>query len=587
MELTKEGLYGEIKKYIYDDLFADLNVFSKQYFHCIVSPSYSENSNSDPYSVISIDFNNMQQINKNGMKKGDKILHDSIEIMQSVLPENSSTLRLGGDEFLFILNNTSKEAALECEAKMHEQLERFSKKIKGTTVTSYCLSSEEGNNIDSLIDIADVAITSIKQNAKISNSLDKWDILEEKAKENFSTFFKTLRFHNYPMEVSQLQKVLLDVITTYDNFSKQEDPSKQTTQNNIEDNENNNTIYSKDDLKELNALLTDNNLDSNNLENFDESTLANILNSLVRDSITQQFSEPYLKKFLLQENSDKFKALKISPAFVKFSNTINSSHSTTNVQMENYHKDFYDFLNNRINFNQDTFTNAPLNYMVALSGGDMLLALDPKTDIKVEDIKEFLNEKNTAKYSADNLLRYVVGDSFDTLDKKSFKKVLSKQTEECNNNKIPLIGEILNDDIVKDLLDVSLKDTLQLYSELVPDMSDVSAKTKYVEMVSRTILDVYSTLDVVHDEDVKKVKENPFSKIVNRVSSLFKKKPLALPTPEQTYYKHGVPYTNPKSRTEFVPKVQIDYSKVNYNLNKDNQLNKDLNKNKYNGFEKE
>lgn len=582
MELTKEGLYGEIKKYIYDDLFSDLNVFSKQYFHCIVSPSYSDNLENDPYSVISIDFNNMQQINKNGMKKGDKILHDSIELMQSVLPENSSTLRLGGDEFLFLLNNVSKEEALKCEAKMHEMLEQFSNKIKGTTVTSYCLSSEEANNIDALIDIADVAITSIKQNAKISNLLDKWEILEEKAKENFSTFFKTLRFHNYPMEISQLQKVLLDVIDTYDNFINQENTSKEELINN-----ESNTIYSPNDLKQLNDLLTSKNPNYNSLESFNEATLANILNSLVRDPITQQFSEPYFKKFLLKENNNKFKALKISPAFVKFSNTINSSHSTTNIQMENYHKDFYDFLNNRIDFNQDTFTNAPLNYVVALSGGDMLLALDPKADIEVDEIKDFLKEKNTAKYSADNLLRYVVSDSFENLNKNNFKKVILKQTEECNNNKIPLISEILNDDIVKDLLDVSLKDTLQLYKELVPDMSDISAKTKYVEMVSKTVLDLYSTLDVVHDENIKKVKTNPFSKIINKVSSFFKRKPLALPMPELTYRENEDPQSSQKSRTEFVPKVEIDYSKVNYDFNKEKQLNKNLNKNINDGFEKE
>ena len=133
MQLTKSNLYNEIEKYIYDDAFSDLNVFSKQYFHSILSQCCSDNSKCNPYSIISIDFNDMQQINKNGIKRGDEILHDSIELMQSVLPEDSFTLRLGGDEFLFVLNNKSKENSMKFEEKMHQTLKDNSDKITASS----------------------------------------------------------------------------------------------------------------------------------------------------------------------------------------------------------------------------------------------------------------------------------------------------------------------------------------------------------------------------------------------------------------------------------------------------------------------
>lgn len=78
MELTKDNLYNEIQKYIYAHKFSDLKVFSKQYFHSIMLPSYENNHKTEPYSIISIDFNDMQKINQKGISKGDKILHDSI-----------------------------------------------------------------------------------------------------------------------------------------------------------------------------------------------------------------------------------------------------------------------------------------------------------------------------------------------------------------------------------------------------------------------------------------------------------------------------------------------------------------------------
>lgn len=251
MKLTKANLYNEIQKYIYDDAFSDLNVFSKQYFHSILSQCYSDNSKCNPYSIISIDFNNMQKINKNGIKRGDEILHDSIELMQSVLPEDSYALRLGGDEFLFVLNNESKENSIKYEEKMHQMLKDNSDKIDGTTVTSYCVSSKEAKSIQALIDVADIAITAQKQGAKVPKTLDGWKVLEKKAEDNFSTFFKTLRFHNYPIDVEEFKKILLDISSTYDNYVKQKENPKNIIQNE-ENLENKEIFYDLDSLKSLN-----------------------------------------------------------------------------------------------------------------------------------------------------------------------------------------------------------------------------------------------------------------------------------------------------------------------------------------------
>lgn len=575
MELTKENIYNQMQKYLYAHNFLDLKVFSKQYFHSVVMPCYKDNSKTEPYSVISIDFNDMQKINQHGFKRGDEILHDSIEIMQSVMPKDSYCIRMGGDEFLFFLSNVPKEQGLEYEKQMHKKLEEFSQKIDSTTVTSYCISSKESNSLSSLIDIADSAINVIKQTAKDSkcNSIDTWYILQNKINENIGTFFKTLRFHKFPMQIEHMHSILTRVVTSYDSFIKEDSKDNNTLEmqvNNEDANFKPEDAFS-DDLHDINSLFVNHRFSEPTpaeLDKYSTSSLANLLNSLVRDPLTMQFNKSYLSQYLLGDENQHLKALRLSATFVKVSNTINDSHSSTDKQIEKLGSNIYSFLNNKIDFNQDTFSNNPLNFMIALDGGDMLLALNPKTNLKAKDIKEFLDVQNSANYSNDNLLRLVAADKFRKITKNNLDNVLTKQSEECNKNKVPLISDLLNDEIIDNLLSVALRDTMSFYKELVPDINDIEAKSKYIHLINNTILDMYSTLDVIHDDEKP---HNFFAKFTKKVSSVFKKKPFTLPESS----KDSFVSLSTKTRDSFVPKVTIDHSKTNFYKNKDIVKNKD------------
>lgn len=577
MELTKENIYNQMQKYLYAHNFSDLKVFSKQYFHSVVMPCYKDNTKTEPYSVISIDFNDMQKINQHGFKRGDEILHDSIEIMQSVMPKDSYCIRMGGDEFLFFLNNVPKEQGLEYEKQMHKKLEEFSKKIDSTTVTSYCISSKDSNSLSSLIDIADSAINVIKQTAKDSkcNSIGTWDILQNKVSENIGTFFKTLRFHKFPMQVEHMHSILTRVITSYDSFIKEDskDNNSEEKQMNNEDSNFKHEDASSDDLPDIHNLFVNHRFSKptpDELDKYSTSSLANLLNSLVRDPLTMQFNKSYLIQYLLGDEKQNLKALRLSATFVKVANTINDSHSSTDKQIERLGNDIYSFLNNKIDFNQDTFSNNPLNFMIALDGGDMLLALNPKTNLKAKDIKEYLNVQNSSNYSNDNLLRLVAADSFRKITKNNLDKVLIKQSEECNKNKVPLISNLLNDEIIDNLLSVVLRDTMSFYKELVPDINDIEAKSKYVHLVSNTILNMYSTLDVVHDDEKS---QNFFTKFTKKVSSVFKNKPLTLPEPSKDSFVN----LSSKSSNIFVPKATIDHTKTSFYKGANKKTIKDRN----------
>lgn len=499
-----------------------------------------------------------------------------IVLMQSVMPQNSSCIRIGGDEFIFFLPNISKEQGIKYENEMHEILYKSSKQINNTNVTSYCLSHDESNSLSSLIDIADSAINLKKQTAKsntVNQNIDNWDILQNKISENFTTFFKTLRFHKFPMQPTHMQNILLSVINSYDSFIEEQNNSSNDSIQEVKNeniSESFNKPYDTSYLQNLNNLFMQHKgiiPESEQLESFDTSTFANILNGLVRAPLTMNFNKSYLIEYLLNDKNKTFNVLRLSSAFVKVSNTINDSHSTTDIQIKEKENSVYKFLISQLDFNQDAFSDSPLNYMISLDGGDMLLALDLKSNFKVDAVKDFLSNQHSY-YKNNDLLRLVCADSLKKMNKSNFDKVLNKQEIECNKNKIPFIHELLDDNIVNDLLNITLRDTMHFYDQLVPNINDISAKTKYLNLVSKTVLDLYSSLDVVHDK--------PKPHLLTRLTSLFKKDYIALPPSSSIEQK--AEDTVPNNKKGFVEKYDIDYSKIDYNSKTNGKNENDLSK---------
>lgn len=574
MKPLKDNLYNEILNYIYAHNFQDLKVFSKQYLHSIAFPSYSNNSKDEDYSIISIDFNDMAKINEKGMKKGDKILHDSVKSMMSAMPENSFCIRMGGDEFVFMLPNSSKEQALQSENKLHLSLKDNSKKLNNVTVTSYCVHSSEANSLSDMIEIADSAINVIKQNAKAKDLVNDWDILQNKITENFTTFFKNLRFHKFPMKVQHLKNIITKVITSSDYlmdtpFEVQETDDKTALLHEKV------TMHEIKNLKSLNSLLVSQlkmPASHEQINKIDTSIYVNLLNKLVRDPITMQFNKSYLIRQLLENEHKTFNAMRFSSTFVKVSNTINTTHSSTDNQIKDLGKKAYSYLNNLIDLNKNPFSDAPSNYLIALDGGDMLLVLDKNNKIEkstINSINEFFNKQDTTHFSHDNLLKLVSSNKFEKLNKKNVEQVLSSQSELCNKNKIPIIKNFLNDDIITDLLSVTLRDTVEFYNKIIPDKNDINAKTKFFRLVSRTVLDLYSSLDVEHDEETLSF----LDKVKLKVSSILPhKKAIALPeTVEHNVNSH-------EDFVSSVPKVNIEHKKAINNIYTKNTIVKNIDK---------
>ena len=87
-----------------------------------------------PFGIVMMDLNGLKQINdENGHQKGDEYILRSVEAMKDVFGM-SNLYRIGGDEFVVILNNVTK-------AEFDELVEKMKKREKEDEIVSIAVGS--------------------------------------------------------------------------------------------------------------------------------------------------------------------------------------------------------------------------------------------------------------------------------------------------------------------------------------------------------------------------------------------------------------------------------------------------------------
>lgn len=490
MSFSKKQLYQTALQYIYAHNFEDLKVLSKQFLYTIAFPSYANNAEREPFSIISFDFNNMRKLNENGKENGDTILHDTIALIQSIMPEDSYIVRSGGDEF-FIFLKEEKEKALIYQDKLHTILQKYHQQIKGASVSSYCVHSSEAENLAEMLNIADSAISVIKKRSRSSEYVDQWDIFKNKITENITDFFKALRFHKFPMDTQHIKNLSLQLLDSYDLLIKQESdiPCKQKTS--ISTPMSFAPTFEK--AKELEDLfLTNKKVSQKQIEKISQSSYKNLLDHLSRDPVTGHHNKSYLINYLLNKKGKSFDTLLISSTFVKACNSIHHAHCITDVQIKEQIDQFSTFVKEHIPDQN--------NSIISLDGGDILYLVEEKSKLDPILLKDFFLSQTSQNFSPNNLLRLVPANSFRKINKDNFEEVIQLEEKECNANKIPLLNHFLSNDIVCELLVTSLQDSAHYYQKIVADPKSPHAKRNFLELALKSILDIYPNLDVEHTE---------------------------------------------------------------------------------------
>ena len=125
-------------------------------------------SNRYPFSVILIDLDRFKQINDSlGHQFGDATLVAVVRCLQRELRKEDILARIGGDEFVVLLSNTNRTAALETAERLRNALEQLTivhGQTSATISASFGLAQLEHStrDWDHLISNCDKALYSVK-----------------------------------------------------------------------------------------------------------------------------------------------------------------------------------------------------------------------------------------------------------------------------------------------------------------------------------------------------------------------------------------------------------------------------------------
>ena len=144
------------------------NVYSKQYWENIIYPIF--NDTNKKFTFIFGDFNKLGIINElYGHELGTKAMEYSLNLIRDSLPSDSIIVRLGGDEFCFIVPNLLKNECEKYIEAIHNSLELNSTLVSGLSIELASADSTEGTLSD-LVSRTDLEVSKIKSSKKENDS---------------------------------------------------------------------------------------------------------------------------------------------------------------------------------------------------------------------------------------------------------------------------------------------------------------------------------------------------------------------------------------------------------------------------------
>lgn len=487
----KTSLFNKIKDFIYSPNLTDINVYSKPYLNSVIKPYFS--SDKSNYGSICIDFNKLNDINtRYGFETGDKVIYYTLYLIKSVLPSNTTCSRIGGDEFIFIIENCTPADVQSYVEKIYNVIKKHKKSILFSGVTAYGVHSSEIDNLPDMINYSDVKITEIKNSCKDS-TCSNWTILEQKLNKNLDCFFKNLRLYKGPINLDFLRKLYLHSISSCKNllesvFSKSVLKDDKTADKNALN------YFNKAEVEELYNLFESKKFAKDEIDKVETSSYISLLDKLIRDPITGNFTNEYFSKYVIPKNSFKIKYF--SMPFVKLYNTI-FSHESTDMRFKNISKKLISYLENEqhIHFEENCFLDTPGNYFISLGGGSYILALTEDTAIDNLGINEYVKSISSDGQHLEDIMTLVCSKDFHYVNSKNYNSILEKLSCECKDLKDEYKLSILENTCIEDALSNIIYDSAEYYKENIPNSEDIKQKTKFLNLLSQTMLNISDRLN--------------------------------------------------------------------------------------------
>lgn len=410
------------------------NAFGKQYSWDIIFRYYEKFPNS--FACIFGDFNKLNVINnKYGHTFGTMAMEKALSLVQSVIPSNSLILRLGGDEFFFIIPDYKKS---DCEIiinKIHQILKENSDSVLGLSIELAAEDSSKGNIYD-LLSFTDEEVCKRKTyrkehdtpteityknfiplkvpNNNSSSENLAWSEINSHINVITYNFLQTLRpSSNLAFSEEQIRDISYFLLSATSFLLKEKSNINKGADsdinldcinpNNFELNIKNigngqhsnlSNIISPDTAKLIHMLLVDRknvNLDILSDEAIQDLTkkFSFLAEDLVHDKSSSLFTKSYFKLYLANEmasTSHNLYAFYVSIPGIKLSNSA-YDYSVTDYRKNSTSSLFLELFGSDISYNEHSFKFFPDDvHMISYGAGDIVI-------ICPEELKETIGSK--------------------------------------------------------------------------------------------------------------------------------------------------------------------------------------------------
>ena len=120
----------------------------------------------NPFSLIIFDIDFFKKVNDNyGHDMGDKVLVEYTKFISSMLRDTDIFCRIGGEEFIVILRNTTKDKAYMLAQKLRESVENH-KAVLPITMSFGVAGYEKGDDDTSIYKRVDIALYKAKETGR-------------------------------------------------------------------------------------------------------------------------------------------------------------------------------------------------------------------------------------------------------------------------------------------------------------------------------------------------------------------------------------------------------------------------------------
>lgn len=159
MDMTKKVMQETERNFLLKSAYTDEMTQLHNRRYCTEYMQNIQNKQECNYTVICFDLNNLKVMNDTyGHAKGDILIKSAAEVIAETFDEYGIVARMGGDEFIAILETADTYKIKELETKLQENINKKNKETENLNMSmayGYASGNSSKNNIEKLYQEAD------------------------------------------------------------------------------------------------------------------------------------------------------------------------------------------------------------------------------------------------------------------------------------------------------------------------------------------------------------------------------------------------------------------------------------------------